>query len=281
VHARPVGRRKAVAFAASTALLLGAWNNVVIIRLPGYPASYVPGNVAATALLLTVARAVGITWQELGFDSRRLREGLRYGGLDSAVVAAGYTIGLTVPAIRPLLQDARVAGADGGAIAYQVLIRIPLGTVLWEEVAFRGVLLAALLRVLPLRTAIGASAAIFGFWHIRPTLSATAANDLADGLPGRTAAVLVGCVLTAAAGVLFTWLRTRSGGLLAPVLLHAATNCLGMLAAAAAHRLDRSTVGTSRASATGMMSDEPSPAGVRGLLRRSTCRGTGERFPET
>ena len=118
-----------------------------------------------------------------------------------------------------------------------MLIRIPLGTVLWEETAFRGVLLAALLRVLPPRTAVGISAAVFGLWHIRPTLDATAANDLAAGLPGRTAAVLSGCVLTAAAGVLFTGLRMRSGSLLAPVLVHAAANCLGLLAAAAAHRL--------------------------------------------
>lgn len=196
------------------------------------------GNVAASALLLTVARAEGIPWQQLGFDPGRLREGLRRGGLGSAAVAAGFAIGVTVPVIRPLLADARVAGADGGEIAYQVLIRIPLGTVLWEETAFRGVLLAALLRVLPLPAAIATSAAVFGLWHIRPTLSATAANDLAHGLPGRTAAVVSGCVSTAAAGALLAWLRIRSGSLLAPVLVHAATNCLGMLAAAAAHRLE-------------------------------------------
>jgi membrane protease YdiL (CAAX protease family) len=241
MHARPVGRTRAIGFAASTAVLLGAWNNVVVTRLPGYPASYVPGNVAATALLLSAARAEGIPWRQLGFDPGRLREGWRWGGLGSAAVAAGYSIGLTVRALRPLLADARVAGADGGEIAYQVLFRIPLGTVLWEETAFRGVLLAALLRVVPLRTAIGISAAVFGLWHVRPTLGATAANDLTNGWPGRTAAVLSGGVLTAAAGVLFTGLRIRSGSLLAPVLVHAATNCLGMVAAAAAHRLDRSS----------------------------------------
>jgi membrane protease YdiL (CAAX protease family) len=238
VHARPVGRGKAVAFAASASLLLGAWNNVVVTRLPGYPASYVPGNVAATAVLLMAARADGITWQQLGLDPHRLREGVRCGGLGSAVVAAGYTIGLAVPAVRPLLEDARVAEADGGEIAYQVLIRIPLGTVLWEETAFRGVLLAALLRVLPPRPAVGAAATVFGLWHIRPTLSAAAVNELASGALGRAVAVLSGCVLTAAAGVLFTGLRIRTGSLLAPVLVHAAANCLGMLAAAAAYRLD-------------------------------------------
>jgi uncharacterized protein len=237
VHARPVGRGTAVVLAASTSLFLGAWNNLLVTRLPGSPASYVPGNVAATALLLTAARAVGIGWQDMGLDRRRLREGLRWGAPGSAAVAAGYTVALSVRTLRPLLRDGRVAGADGSTIAYQVLIRIPLGTVLWEETAFRGVQLAALLRVLPPRAAIGTSAAVFGIWHIRPTLTAAAANELGPGPLGRTAAVLGGCAVTAAAAVLFTHLRLRSGSLLAPVLVHAAANCLGMLAAAAAHRL--------------------------------------------
>jgi membrane protease YdiL (CAAX protease family) len=48
---------------------------------------------------------------------------------------------------------------------------------------------------------------------------------------------VLACLGTAAAGVLFAELRLRSGSLLAPALLHLATNCLGLLAAAAAHRL--------------------------------------------
>jgi membrane protease YdiL (CAAX protease family) len=47
----------------------------------------------------------------------------------------------------------------------------------------------------------------------------------------------VACLATAAAGVLFSWLRLRSGSLLAPGLLHVATNSMGTLAAAAALRL--------------------------------------------
>jgi uncharacterized protein len=48
---------------------------------------------------------------------------------------------------------------------------------------------------------------------------------------------VLACLATAAAGVLFAWLRLRSGSLLAPVLLHLATNSVGLLAAAAAVRL--------------------------------------------
>jgi hypothetical protein len=36
---------------------------------------------------------------------------------------------------------------------------------------------------------------------------------------------------TAAGGVLLSWLRTRSGSLAAPMLLHLATNCGGALTA--------------------------------------------------
>lgn len=238
MHARPVGRRGALAFVAPLVLFLGAWNNVVVPRLPGGPGSYVVVNVAATGLLLMAARAAGISWEELGLARRRVPAGMRWGGLCSAVVAVGCASALAIPAVRPLFADARLAGADGAQVAYQVLVRIPLGTVLWEEVAFRGVLLAALTRMVSPPAAIGASAVVFGFWHVRPTLSAVAANDLAGGPVARFLVVLLGCAVTAGAGCLFAWLRVRSGSLLAPVLLHLATNTLGTLTAAAAHRLD-------------------------------------------
>jgi membrane protease YdiL (CAAX protease family) len=109
--------------------------------------------------------------------------------------------------------------------------------VLWEEVAFRGVLLAALTRVLPVRRAAVVGAAVFGVWHVRPTRSGLAANDLAPNSWLRAGAVLLVCLIAPAGGLIFTWLRLRSGSLLAPVLRHLATNALGSLTAAAASRI--------------------------------------------
>ena len=218
-------------------LVLAAWNNVLVTRLPGYPGSYVAGNLVAAALLLGSARAAGLSWEELGLARRRAAAGALWGTACLAVVAAAYLVALALPAARPLLADARVAGLDGGELAYQVLVRIPLGTVVWEEVAFRGVLLAVLIRVLSVRSAVAVSAGVFGLWHVRPTLSALAANGLGDGAVTPALAVLLGCSATAAAGVVLAWLRLRTGSLLAPALLHLATNSLGALAAAAAVRL--------------------------------------------
>lgn len=237
MHTRVIGGRRAVAFAGAILILLGAWNNLVVTRLPGYPTSYPVANVAAAGVLLAAARATGLTWEELGLARRRLLAGAQWGGVSLALVAAGYVAALALPAVRPLLADARVAGLDGGEVAYQVLVRIPFGTVLWEEAAFRGVLLAALARVLSLRAAIAVSAVVFGVWHVRPTLSALAINHLADGPLLIGLAVLLAVLATAAGGVVLTWLRLRSGSLLAPALLHLATNSVGTLAAAAAHRL--------------------------------------------
>jgi membrane protease YdiL (CAAX protease family) len=236
VHARPAGRLRAAVLAGSLVLALSAWNNLVVPRLPDRPGSYVAANLTATAVLLAAARAAGLSWAELGLARSRLTAGARWGGACALLVATGYAVALAVPALRPLLMDARIGRLDGGEVAYQALVRVPLGTVVWEEVAFRGVLLAALARVLPLPVAAAIAAAVFGVWHVRPTIGALAANDLAVEPLARVLAVAFAVLGTAAAGAFFTWLRLRSGSLLAPALLHLATNSLGTLAAAVSFR---------------------------------------------
>jgi len=111
--------------------------------------------------------------------------------------------------------------------------------VLWEETAFRGVLQAALRRVMPQTAAIVVTSAVFGIWHIRPTLQALRVNGLASDRRQATARLAAGVAATTASGVLLSWLRARSGSLAAPVLLHLATNSGGMAAAWAAASLGR------------------------------------------
>lgn len=234
---RAAADRGRVAFTGSLVVVLLAWNNVVVTRVPDFPGSYVVVNTGAAALLLAAARASGLSWAELGLSRRSVRAGLRWGGGAAALVVLGCAIALAIPPLRELLADDRVAGLGWADIAGRVLFRIPFGTVLWEEVAFRGVLFASLARLLPVRRAAVAGAVVFGLWHIRPTLSGLDANDLVEGPVARAAAVLLACAGTAVAGLVFTWLRVRSGSLLAPALLHLATNSVGTLAAAAAHRL--------------------------------------------
>jgi uncharacterized protein len=110
-------------------------------------------------------------------------------------------------------------------------VRIPIGTVLWEEVAFRGVLQASLRRILPTPAAIAVTSGIFGLWHVRPTWQALRVNGLADDRLRGAARVGAGVAVTAAGGALLSWLRERSGGLAAPIALHLVTNSGGAIAA--------------------------------------------------
>jgi uncharacterized protein len=118
-------------------------------------------------------------------------------------------------------------------------MRIPVGTVLWEEIAFRGVLQAALRRVMDNNAAIAVTSGVFGIWHLRPTLQALRANGLADSRRHVIAGVCAGVAATTAGGAFLSWLRERSGGLAAPIMLHLVTNSGGVVAAwavAAPHR---------------------------------------------
>ena len=139
-----------------------------------------------------------------------------------------------------MLADQRITGLTWPQLAYQVTVRIPAGTVLWEETAFRGVLQAALRRVLPGPAAIAVTSGVFGIWHVRPTIAALRINGIGDADPGgrppgpAPAAAVAGAVLgTAAAGVVLSRFRDRSGSLAGPVLLHLTANCGAALAARA------------------------------------------------
>jgi membrane protease YdiL (CAAX protease family) len=150
-----------------------------------------------------------------------------------ALVAPLYVLALFEPSAH-LVADDRVAELSASQVAFQALIRIPFGTALFEEFAFRGVLFGVLSRRGVLFGAV-ASSVPFGLWHIRPTLEVIDANapDAHTALVGLV--VLTAVIVTAAAGLGFCWLRTKGGGIWAPTVLHAGINSLSLVAAAIAH----------------------------------------------
>jgi uncharacterized protein len=228
--------RADVAFAAVACLVLAAYNNVVAVQ-PWHRRWYPAVNAQAAATALAAATASGLTATDLGLHPDQLRSGLRLGSAAAAPVVAAFALAALTPGIRPLLNDERVASLTNRQLAYQVLLRIPVGTVAWEEIAFRGVLQAALRRVLAEPAATAVASATFGIWHIRPTAEALAANRLARTRGARIATVTTVAAGTAAAGALLSVLRERSGSLAAPVLAHLAANCTAPLASALARTL--------------------------------------------
>lgn len=196
---------------------------------------YVPWAWLCTAAVLGVAvRLDGRTLAELGLGRDRVRAGLLVGGTVVALTAAVMLLGAALPATQDLYRDERVADASLAGTLFDALVRVPLGTVLLEEVAFRGALLGMLLaRTTPVRAALG-SALLFGLWHVLPGWDIGTVNPtLTDwfGGAGRAAWVTAAVASTAVAGLVLSQFRTRAGSLLAPMLVHWCTNGLGYLVA--------------------------------------------------
>ncbi len=202
--------------------------------------AYIPWNCSVAAVLVVIAvKADHCSANDLGLARRRLPDGLRWGAAVSAGLLAIYLVGLALPATRDLFRDDR-ADVGTSALLWRTLVAIPLGTVLMEEIAFRGVL-PAMFRRRTSRHANGAlradvyAALLFGVWHVLPSLDLTEANpalrDLLPGPLGVIAAIAGGVIGTAAAGMGLSWLRNRSGSLAAPAMLHISSNSIGYVLA--------------------------------------------------
>jgi membrane protease YdiL (CAAX protease family) len=193
-------------------------------------------------VLLVVGRWAGLSWEQLGLGSGSVVPGLVWGGAAVALVAAVYAVGLAVPAWRGLFLDAR---HRVGAVraARRALLVVPLGVVVLEEVAFRGVLWGLVDVEHGALWAGAVTSALFGLWHVLPAVDGARANAAEPGGDGDAAGarvargipigqVLGTVVFTTVAGVVFAVLGVESGSLLAGFVLHWATNGLGILAAA-------------------------------------------------
>jgi membrane protease YdiL (CAAX protease family) len=186
------------------------------------------------ACLAGIARAQRLTAADLGLARSAWPAGLRWGGAAAALVAAAYALGSLIAPLRQALPDG--PGGMGGAALWTVLVVIPLGTVLPEELAFRGLLPAVLGRRHDAVASTLISSALFGLWHVLASLGGGAANTMIAGAVGADAAgtaarVVVTVGFTSLAGVVLCWLRLRSGSLLAPVLAHWTVNALGVIVA--------------------------------------------------
>lgn len=199
-------------------------------------ASLVVGPVGAAGLALAARRA-GLSWAELGLGAGTWRRGLAWALAAIGAVAVVYAIGTALPLTRGAFRDTRYHLSLGNTLL-TAFVLIPLGTVLFEEVAFRGVLWGLLRRARGSWTATIVSSALFGLWHVLPSLHLASDNQAVGGTVGTSTSgtvlsVLATVLFTGLSGVVFCELRRRSGNLLAPAGLHWATNGLAVLASAA------------------------------------------------
>jgi membrane protease YdiL (CAAX protease family) len=217
---------------AVVVVVLALTNLLAHFTTPWANVAVVPA--AAVGLVLLI-RSRGLGWSELGLGREHWRSGAGYALAAVALVGAVIAVGALLPFTRPMFLNDHYATLSGALIASMIII--PLQTVIPEELAFRGVLHGALNRAWGFRGVAAAGSLLFGLWHIATSLGLTASNVgftkiLGGGVFGMVAGVVGAVIATGAAGFVFTWLRRRSGSLIAPIALHWSLNGLGALAAA-------------------------------------------------
>ena len=244
VHPHPVLSQLAVLHRFRTyvdiaivVVVLALTNLIAHFTAPWASIATVP--VAAVGLVILV-RTRGMGWAELGLGRDQWKSGIGYAAAAFAVVVSVITVGALLPVTRPMFLNNNYATISGAVIASMVII--PLQTVIPEELAFRGVLHGALNRAWGFRGVAATGSLLFGLWHIATSLGLTSSNVgftrvFGGGFPGEVTGVVMAVAATAAAGFVFTWLRRRSGSLIAPIALHWSLNGFGALAAAAVWHL--------------------------------------------
>jgi membrane protease YdiL (CAAX protease family) len=154
-------------------------------------------------------------------------------GVVVVVTAAAMVLGTRIPGVSTAFLDERVSGMGPGEVALAAVVRVPVGTALLEEVAFRGVLLAMLTRRFGVWRGVAGSSAAFGAWHLLPAVSVSAGNEAIGSALGANPVLLAGVGMAAAglAGTFLCLLRLRYDHLIVPLALHTTANSLAYLLA--------------------------------------------------
>lgn len=207
-----------------------AYGYIIVRIVPS--AFYVPVNLAAAGLAVALVHASGAAWDDLGLARDHLGRGLRLGLLTVLPIAAVVATGVTLTVSREFFVEARFAHLGTMQTLYELLIRILLGTALAEELIFRGALLGLYLRRHTYLKAALFSSLAFGLWHVVTAMGSVQSNAAGEVLASpaaQAAGVFAAVVATGAAGMVFCWLRRRSGSVVAPAITHAAVNGLAVV----------------------------------------------------
>lgn len=219
------GRAAAGADAAAVGAALLVYNNALSALIgpgDGPWALRVWTNLALLAALLGFARARGYSVAELGLAPGGLFRGFALGfagGLALAIVPVSFIV-LAPLVTGESIENEGITSLSAGALALRLGVRVPLGTALFEEATFRGVLYAAADRAGGVRVAMLWSSIVFALWHI--VITTMTVNE--GGVVSTRGLLALGVALSLAGlfvgGVIFAWLRLRTGGVGAAAALH-------------------------------------------------------------
>jgi len=217
------------------ALLVG-WGNAGSLvlggtaRLPGGSWAFVVSGLVLVAISLAIARRAGLDAAALGLRPTGWWRGAAVGAVAGAAIAGLGILGLQLASIvvgGPVVYDP-LRGITEGDLARHVLVFLPLGAVLPEEIAFRGALVGLLWKSGARRAILG-SAAAFALWHAAVAVVTVDSTTIAPPSPWFLPAIAGALAVVFAGGLALAWLRLATETLASTIAAHWAFNATLLL----------------------------------------------------
>jgi membrane protease YdiL (CAAX protease family) len=176
-------------------------------------------HLGALAGVVAWAAAERLGPTALGLGRRGLGRGLLWGTVGGLVGAVPIRLFFAFPLVsREAVTQPEFAGLSTHQVIWLVATRFLVGSAIFEEVAFRGLLHAKLLRLLRPVPALLVNSGVFAAWHLVITWH----NQRRSNLPRPLFPALYLGALTAlfGGGLLFGLVRQASGHLAGSILAH-------------------------------------------------------------
>lgn len=187
--------------------------------------------IAVSVPVWILYRQSGLRRVDIGLSKGSISSGLRWGTIAMLLVAMVIAAGIFIT--PESFMDDRYRQSLQSAIVRSIIF-IPLATVIFEELVFRGLLLALLRRQYSLKISVVISSLCFGLWHVFSSLGVSNALFSANDTAHTMLSMLTVVIVTSIAGMVFCYLRLRSGSVIASMLAHWSINAFALIAAAVA-----------------------------------------------
>jgi membrane protease YdiL (CAAX protease family) len=213
-------------------IFLFVYNNIVNL-LPAelHARLYVWMNLLVLALVwLWARRNLNLNAGDAGFTKKDLGKSILYGfGLTALIIVPAFALRHLLPALGITGTFVRLEGFSRAELWWRVLVRIPLGTGFFEEMLFRGIFYGYLIKQYSSRRAMLYSSLFFAFWHIMPALKLITIDFHVTSPFAVIALWVVGMSGAFIAGLIFGWIRDRTGNIAGCLIAHILINDLFLI----------------------------------------------------
>ncbi len=213
-------------------IFLVTYNNVINLLPARFHNQIYTGLNIAVLLVVWIAsqRYLHLKPIEIGFTKKNLGRSLVLGlGLSLAVILPFLLLVWLLPMLGVTVPGLHLEKITRATLVVRAFVRIPVGTALFEEVLFRGILYGYLIRSVSTRRAAVVTGIFFALWHITPGILVAHFDFQIAHILVALGFLIVGLAGMFFANLLFAWIRARTRNIAGSILAHALINSLALV----------------------------------------------------